>query len=686
MAIEKDKLKEELSNIIKRIQTFKNDSWVTNLSKLSNELRKSLHKDKPFKSLGHGAKLIDFLKHEFKITEHGSEHFIVDQSSLLGEKYEVEQGNLCQEGALANQGDLPSRPNDASPPPLCDHKKNAPENEKNATTDSTQASPPSREMPRKETLFPVPMEPRKRFIMLVILMYNCGFEGLRGLFIKKHPHWRNSKKDIENFKRGSLHLEHFEKEPFNSGNIYTWDVSLLSKVLLKSDSRNMLNEEEIHAVECLRDIKNKLISHCSNIEVSEKEFEDYMSSALHSLMTIGVSEERLTVALNDSELSEDNLHYKMYRDELDGIKHSVKVLKEEVDANTRNIQALVNAIKNREIPQNKIPEQAQKHDPANWNLWLKVKKELNNFDDENNHYLLIVDKITSSDAQYLTALGKIPWKLVLDLDPDSDDNGLFRHISPHHENSGVIVTHTPSQLKHIDFKSIDLKRVNWVFANGRNKDADEDAPKSDHTDWRKYFKIPIFNMIKQFKKKLERRKPTFCIILNIGDSSRKVAMSLAQEIDEQFFSEESTFKNVLFSSNIDTRDFINPFFHSVLSTKFLFFGIHAIVGSQNKVYTLPTSQEDAPSPLENKKFHFLSEYFEILYKGCQNIPTNLSDEEKRKFENDHLKSFLKGNLISFESLSYSHDCQRTITKSIATRIRKILKNSRLNFEKFSLEL
>eukprot|EP00794_Sanderia_malayensis_P004419 gene4419-5009_t len=663
-----EKLKREISIIIKKIHieyTVNGRSeWRFDLSKLSNELGKQ-HDHKSFKSLGQGKSLKAFIEREFKICERENGHFVVDQSSLLDEQDETgQQANSHKRGGAVSS----KKPAQHTKRQPCqESQENINEETENLKSSGPDSRPQASTTPSKQispnVSFPVPKTPKKRFIMLVIIMYDCGLEGLRNLFQRINPNWSNNPSVVINFQKDNLQVLPYERPRFDSGNINNWDISLLSKVLLYSSSKNSLSEKELKAIQCLKKVKDEMASHCTDIELSVQKFEETMKNVKSSLAEIGVSEEDLTKSVNDPDLSEDNIYYKLFQDELDEVKTRVGMLEKEVS----ELSTLVRDIEKGKIPQHEIPEQAQKRDPANWNEWVKLKKELNNFDDESNHYLLIVDKVSPSDAKYLTALGNIPWKLVLDLDPDSDIDGLLKHISPHHENSGVIVPYTPSQLH--DLKSIDLKRVHWVFVNGRNKDAKEDAPKSNHRDWRKCFKVEITELIINFSQKLDKCKPVFCVILDVEDSSLEIAKTVAQEVDE-WFSRKFPFKSVFLTSKFDFIEFSKPF-HSNLSTKFLFIGIHEMLGSPNKTYKLPSCQEGAPVPLESKKFHFLSENLEILYKGCQNIPTKLPDKDKEQFKKDHLKSFLKGNLISFESLHYRHDCHRSKTRYIEDLIRKI---------------
>ena len=377
-----------------------------------------------------------------------------------------------------------------------------------------------------------------------------------------------------------------------------------------------------------------------------------------------------------ADIQKDNLCYKMFLEEVKREKReviekidSVKQSLEEGNAAVLNkVQDLARMIEDKEVKQSDIPRHAAKEGKADWEEWLKISKELKHFDTDSNQYILVVDKINAADAPYVTSLGSIPWKLVLDLDPDSDIDGLLNKISPD-VASGVVVSHTPSQLANGQ-RVIDSRRIQWVFVNGKNKDTDQDAPKSKFSDWNKSFSAAIFRLIDECCLKFDNMKPTFCIILNMQNSSMKIADRLIENIDSIFDSYNFESKYVFFESEFDVENYPNSL-RSPLSIKFLSYGIHSQIGHANTQYNLPSQQQGQSAPLSSQKYNFISEYLEVLYKGCENIPTEVSADKLQHFEDKHLISFLKGNAISFESLSLRHDATRTLTTAVCNHIHKL---------------
>ena len=357
---------------------------------------------------------------------------------------------------------------------------------------------------------------------------------------------------------------------------------------------------------------------------------------------------------------------KILANKMEEVKVEVEEVKEELEEVKVEVKKLIDGIQNKKIKQSEIAVKAAKQDPVSWDEWVKVKKYLNDFDSDSNQYILIVDKVEASNTDCMVSLGNIPWKIVFDLDPDSDIDGLNVCINSSDANNGIIVSHTPTQLND---RLMDTNRIQWVFVNGKNKDTDEAAPKSTYEDWKGHFRRPILMFLFKYFPKFDTRKPLFCIVPNMQKSSKEIATDILGNINDSFRC-EFDLKFLFFSNDFDLEQYPGSIY-SNLSMQYLFFGIHAQLGQITKEYELPSHQDSLNVSLGGRKYNFLSEYLEILYIGCEKIPHELTEKEQDKFQNEHLKSFLKGTLISFESLYYGHDVTRSITDKVSSRIQRI---------------
>lgn len=314
--------------------------------------------------------------------------------------------------------------------------------------------------------------------------------------------------------------------------------------------------------------------------------------------------------------------------------------------------------------------------------WLQVKRRMKNFDVDNNQYILIVDKLLAVDQDHVKNLAILPWKLVVDLDPESDVRGFLSTFGVNEANGGIIEKFTPSKIRdnNVD-KHIDAKRTQWLFANGRNFEEEdnvagdqqrcnENKSRDTFVDWKRNFKCPVHDLIRGCSKKLDEMKPTFCIVLSIRSGvNMEIAQEIMNEIDS-IFAYNYSMSYLSFAPELDITDFANATYTD-LSLNLFLIGLASILGIRDGKYALPSGQYKLPVTLTPIQYNYLSEYLEILYEGCEDIPKELSEEEKESFEHEHLRKFLTGNAITFPSLYFRHDATRSLTNEINIRIRQL---------------
>ena len=118
--------------------------------------------------------------------------------------------------------------------------------------------------------------------------------------MKIHPTWKNSNKDIQSFKKGQLSLEIQEKQKFKSGDICSWDITLMAKVLLYSDlaASALQNDQTTQdAVKIIREVKNNILSHHDSNELTKSKFDKIMKELKPAIMQVGIREEEFETTL-----------------------------------------------------------------------------------------------------------------------------------------------------------------------------------------------------------------------------------------------------------------------------------------------------------------------------------------------------------------------------------------------------
>ena len=88
---------------------------------------------------------------------------------------------------------------------------------------------------------------------------------------------------------------------------------------------------------------------------------------------------------------------------------------------------------------------------------------------------------------------------------------------------------------------------------------------------------------------------------------------------------------------------------------------------------MPSSQADICVKLSQNEFLYLKEHLQLLYDGCEDLPESFNDTaEEASFFEEHRKSFVSGNQISFVILYDNHDARREISTEIGNHIIRLL--------------
>ena len=247
--------------------------------------------------------------------------------------------------------------------------------------------------------------------------------------------------------------------------------------------------------------------------------------------------------------------------------------------------------------------------------------------------------------------------------------------SPEESSGGMVVpVSLASHNINVDF---DAKRMHWVSANGKNQASEGEVPKQIFDEWKMTFKTPIQDIVRICCEKLDSRKPTFCIVLPVTSGiSTSIANYIAKQIYQRFSYSKYDIKFIALEPEVDLCKVGKEprAIYSNLSLKFFLIGLHSLLGESQASYRVPCHTRGMTVEIPIRRFQFISEHFDILYSGCENIPEKLSSKEQEEFENEHLESFLRGNPITFESLHYGHDARRSLTTAITKYILSMPQN------------
>lgn len=315
-----------------------------------------------------------------------------------------------------------------------------------------------------------------------------------------------------------------------------------------------------------------------------------------------------------------------------------------------------------------------------WDAWLKFRDQVNSFKSSQTHYILVADSMTQTDLQNFKVLSIVPWKMVLDFNPSSEDGGLYHAFNSQTTLQRMLSPCTPSEIKKTGFsglpKQIDPKRTQWLFVNGREEDTVAGKPKSFPAWEQQSVKhISTFFSCCSQGEKFDNQKSITCLLLPISKSSNAFAEVTLKRFAENFSEFDLNF--VCIDDSYDkVSEVLKNFQKFPLSSQQLKNGVEGLFNVSESVsnYKMPSSLEDVLVSFSTREYVYMSENLELMYTGCESESINLADEEndREKDEEEHRRSFLSGNLISFGSLYFNHDAKRAIEKEIEIHLQRLL--------------
>ncbi|XP_031572563.1 sterile alpha motif domain-containing protein 9-like [Actinia tenebrosa] len=524
-------------------------------------------------------------------------------------------------------------------------------------------------------------------------MYDVGLTALRKLFMDIHPTWSNNSADAKSLVKGSMKLKGHELASFNKGDINKWDVSLITTVLLYSKKCN----DEISkkpgfedAIRSIKDYKNKLVSHPHDEKMSDADYQVHWPAISGHLETIGASKEEIDTILKENVLENGKVYRDLFLQEVAAQSAAVEEIRQQGQMVNEKLDTIIANQTN--SGQSDIRNQlSPRRGGPNWDEWMKFFNAVRGFDHCQNNYILITDAISSDLMECFSTLRSVPWKMVLDLDSSSEENGMYKDFASKDGKNSLINMITPAEIGRLSIanlaRHIDANKTQWMFVNGRESDGSDGGPQ-DFEDWEDISVKEISAFFKCFSEpeKLDKNKPVVCLVLPFREETADFLDVTIRRLLENFNDfnlnfvevtpkdQSSAFPEKLrkkLKSKLCTTD---------LDPDVLCLGLKQLFNiSSQQSYRMPSSQAKISAELTQKEYLYLKEYLDVLYEGCEDLPNMTDDEtdeeDEDKFDDlieEHKKSFMSGNWISFLSLSYNHDAKREISNEIRIHIQRLL--------------
>ena len=341
-----------------------------------------------------------------------------------------------------------------------------------------------------------------------------------------------------------------------------------------------------------------------------------------------------------------------------------------------------------EIMTNQLPDSANKAlvspkdlSGPKWDEWLKFCDAVGDFDTRKNQYILVADALSPETLDCFSILRSVPWKMVLDFDPLSEEKGVYHEFTSHEGQSNLVSMVTPAELKRSTMVSltrqIDPSKTQWLFVNGRSSDSE--GKLHEFADW----EASSVKEISRFfgcccdPDKFDKQKPVVCLILPFFQRSVPYLEQTLSRLFENF-ADQFCLKVVSFKREKQLSVFAKVKVRIIdLDPSLVQLGLKQLLClPSTERYRMPTSQAKVYAELSEKEYLYLKEHLEILYEGCEELPVpdNSSEEDMQlqNFLEEHRKLFISGNQISFASLYDNHDAKREIENDIRTHVQRLL--------------
>lgn len=267
-------------------------------------------------------------------------------------------------------------------------------------------------------------------------------------------------------------------------------------------------------------------------------------------------------------------------------------------------------------------------------------------------YILIADRVANAAEQSAERLGMLPWRAVIDFDPDSEASGLLAAVR------STIETHRVIHRATLDESTIQPEPgTHWFFARGLAglQDTIELGP---HTAWLRRYKQLLGNQLRALQMALSPTPISVLVFWYNTELRSHLRTALEETIgafgDLAEIAVLSPYQSEL-GSICEEADvtFVDISLRSVCA------GIPALLDNASD-----TARDDcvlpmysgAPITVDERDVLWLSEDVDVLHLGLATSGVDSPDEYRR------------GATISWRNLQLRHDCDRDLTVEVKTQI------------------
>lgn len=295
--------------------------------------------------------------------------------------------------------------------------------------------------------------------------------------------------------------------------------------------------------------------------------------------------------------------------------------------------------------------------------WENFIEAVHSFE-QSRRYVLITGLFRNENPDIISAIGRVPWAWVLDLDHESQSFGLLKavktQIEAHRSLHYVVAGNRPT---------LNLDRgTYWFFARGKEGQETTLATGS-WKDWKTRYGIEIQEQFKELAK-TSKPLPVTCVVLWFETNLINHLKSCLEAALSAF---EDTVEFVFVTKHPTDLDAVVEDFEATsvdISLQQLCSGLQVLLSSpaptEEDQYLLPGS-EAAPCPVDLKDQNWLEEELDIIHLNVGKVSPDGRDVPR---------DFLRGAEITWYELNHRYDVDRDDTEKLKRRVEFELANKR----------
>ncbi len=285
--------------------------------------------------------------------------------------------------------------------------------------------------------------------------------------------------------------------------------------------------------------------------------------------------------------------------------------------------------------------------------WEPFLEACNGFSDERLYFLLVGPQ-EDPVGQEKKALGSVNWSLVLDFDPNTEVNGLYKGLKENIQSRRAL--HLRTSEDHLPINPI--RATYWYAARGLIGREETLLSDDSWLHWNRKYSIPLQKLFTEVAKSSEERSITIVILWDHPNYIRKIC-----ELMDQVFGDRVDFifatpvpESLQQISEIYNCKRFHLHINQVASgLRYLFGETHL----EQDSFLIPSADETVVS-IKRADANWLQEEMTILHIGI-----GISEEEGQNPGRD----FLCGNRISWFELNMHFDEEREKAKSLLGQVK-----------------